>query len=509
MARRRTSGGILTRAALTRAALTQGSAKALAQQWAFGSAFPLSLQWAGFWRANYAASPWLGIATDGNTLGRNLTEATNPPTTGAAQNGYTPALFDGTNDLLTADLTATDYVGAKSVTIHAVVWIDTAPAPTAFTFDNPCIVVAQFSGIIGLGVATNGVRFGVYTTGPYVETAAVACSTGAWHRVQARYNGANVSVRVDGGAWTNAAATDPFAAGASPLLVGTDIVGTTAFLDGRILELGISAAALSDAECDALDAYSVARYGLGSSTAAVAPSAWGAPASWPSPTVTNRFPVAPTAWSAPALWPSATLNNRVAVTSTSWAAPASWPSPTVVARYVVGPSAWNAPASWPSPTLALAVVTAPASWSAPASWPSPVVTTRAAVAPFAWNAPASWPSPTVRTRAAVSPAAWPAPADWPTPSLTTRLLVSAPTWSASAVWLTPTITSIFPVSPVLGPTIRGRVVAPIAVAGGVVRPTALRGRVDAPLALSGGVVRPGALRGRVTSVSPSIGGIPR
>ena len=203
----------------------------------------------------------MGETTAGTSGGRNLTEGTNPPTGGTVQNGYTPGLFDGTNDLLTADLTADDYIGASSVTVHAVVWVNSAPAPSTYAFEDPCVIVAQYSGIYGLGVSSSGVRFGVYLSTGYVETAPVALSTGAWHVIQARYDGTNVSVRVDGGAWTDAAATDPFAAGGFPALVGVDIVGTTQFLDGEILELGIHDGALSDVECDALYSYAIARYG--------------------------------------------------------------------------------------------------------------------------------------------------------------------------------------------------------------------------------------------------------
>lgn len=118
---------------------------------ALQSLYPTGLSIDGFWRANFSASPWPGVATAGLSGGRDLTEATNPPTTGTVQNGWTPALFNGTTQLLTADGIADDYIGATSVTIHAVVWINSAPAPATYAFDDPCIVVAQYSGIFGLG----------------------------------------------------------------------------------------------------------------------------------------------------------------------------------------------------------------------------------------------------------------------------------------------------------------------------------------------------------------------
>jgi hypothetical protein len=210
-------------------------------------------------RAPYAGSPWR--SENYGLVGQTLSSA-NPPTAGTPQNGWTPASFNGTTNFLTADGVADDYVGPTSVTIQAVVWVSSATAPSTYAFDDPCIVVAQYSGIFAVGVSTSGVRFGVYLSTGYVETTPVAMSTGAWHRVQARYDGANVSVRVDGGAWTDVAATDPFAASGSPLLVGVDIVGTTKFLPVYLLEIAISPSASSNPVCDAWDSYAVTRYGL-------------------------------------------------------------------------------------------------------------------------------------------------------------------------------------------------------------------------------------------------------
>ena len=65
----------------------------------------------GFWRADHIefdGSPWKGVGTRGYALGRDLSEATNPPSAGTAQNGYVPAQFDGTNDILR-------YTGAEEI----------------------------------------------------------------------------------------------------------------------------------------------------------------------------------------------------------------------------------------------------------------------------------------------------------------------------------------------------------------------------------------------------------
>lgn len=428
---------------------------------------PTTRSWSGYWRADYSASPWVGVATAGASSGRDLTEATNPPTTGTAVNGYVPANFDGTNDLLTADLTADDYVGASAMSVHAVVYIDTAAAPGTYAFDDACIVVAQYSGIFGLGVSSSGVRFGVYTTSGYYETAAVALSTGAWHRVQARYDGTNVSVRIDGGSWTNTAATDPFAAGGSPMLVGVDIVGTTTFLDGKALEVCVSTTAFSDAVMDDIDAYAVARYFT--TTASVVMGATAVTPTWPSPTVVSRQAVvmgalAPTpSWPSPVVlgrqvisfdaltatpsWPSPTLTANASVVMGALAPTPSWPSPTVVSRQAVVFDALTATPAWPSPTVLGRQVIAMGAMAATPSWPSPTLTSRQAVVMGALTATPAWPSPAVVVAGYVDMAGLTATPSWPAATFTAQAAITFAALSATPSW--PLAVFSVPVLPVV------------------------------------------------------------
>ena len=222
--------------------------------------YPLTLAFSGFWRAQFSGSPWLGVTTAGASGGRDLTEATNPPTAGTAQNGWTPANFNGTNQLLTAPGVVEDYHGAAEVTITVVAKVNSVPAPGAYTWDDPCFLVTQTGGTIALGVCSSGVSFLIYTSGGPVQTGYVAFTTGVYHVFQARMDGTNASVRVDGGAWTSAAAADIAASGGQPLLIGTDLTGTTAFIDADLLEIEIGSTAFSDVELGAVLAYAQARY---------------------------------------------------------------------------------------------------------------------------------------------------------------------------------------------------------------------------------------------------------
>ena len=231
---------------------------------ALGFETPLDLRWQGFWRANYVVGkPWVGEASEGYPLGRLLSDPTFAPFGGLAQNGYVPADFDGVSNILrTSEPVEGTYIGPTTCTIHAVINVRSAPAPSTEVWDDPCIVVTENSATVALGVSSDGVRFGVYQTGGQVRTAAIALSAG-YHVIQARMDGVNASVRVDGGAWESVAASDFAVDPANVFIVGADYLGTTVALDALILEIGVSAEAFTDAQLDAVTSYANARYGLG------------------------------------------------------------------------------------------------------------------------------------------------------------------------------------------------------------------------------------------------------
>ena len=264
----------VVRSRLTRAALTYGDAQAMALAWLLDHPSPLDLPWTGFWRANYTGSPWPGVESHGPTLGRDLSDGVSPPVGGTAQNGYTPADFGGVASILrTAEPAEGNYLGATTATVHAVVSVRSAPTPGTYVFDDPCIIATENSATIALGVSSSGVALGIYTSGGGpVQTAYVALSAG-YHVIQARLDGTNAEVRVDGGAWSSVAATDFAADPTNVLVVGADYTGAAQFLDALVLELGITSQALTDAQLDAAEAAAVTRYALGGGAAAGAAAA--------------------------------------------------------------------------------------------------------------------------------------------------------------------------------------------------------------------------------------------
>jgi hypothetical protein len=407
-----------------------------------GLAFPLSLAWTGYWRASWSL-PWPGEDTTGPSLGRDLYEAVDFPGSGTAQNGYTPPAFDGTNDLLTADGVAEDYLGATGWTIHAVVRCNSLAAPGGFTADNEALIsVGPGSAAVNLAFDSTGVTALQYDGfGGTAETTRIAVGTTDYRVIQARWNGALLECRVDGGSWQSVACTSQVAySGVGEVLrVGVNYDGTK-FLDCDVLEIGTFDQSLLDADLDALYSYADTRYALTApSTATV---------------VVGTLAVTPA-------WPLPTLGSRIAVSIDTLAPTPSWPSPTVLGRVVIAPSPLAVAPSWPSPTLTARSAVALSALAVTPSWPSPTLVSRAAVALGTLTPTPSWPAPTLAARNAVALAALLVVPAWPLPTLDV------------------------PAVPVLGPRLRGRVSTGAALAGASTTPRRLRGRSPSPATLTG------------------------
>jgi hypothetical protein len=231
-----------------------------------GGAFdPATLALSNWQRGSFAASPWAGVASAGASNGRNLTEGTNAPAAGAAVNALTPADFDGTNDKLSSGVTPADLFTDTAYTIILLVYVDafttTDPGATA-AYAAPGFVDSLGNGAPCAGISGTGAA-GVWRAGHYDgawKSAAVAIATGAWSMLAARYNGTNIQVSLNGGAWTSTAA------GTVASLTGTMVLGmdqsTTIFLDGKVLEVMTADTALVDGDVADIKSYFDDRYAL-------------------------------------------------------------------------------------------------------------------------------------------------------------------------------------------------------------------------------------------------------
>lgn len=228
---------------------------------------PATLGLTGWWRASYAGSPWNGTASAGGSGARNLAEATNPPTVGAAVNGFTPADYvPADSDVLRmTGFTLDTFVNNNAGSMFVVFRPDVASAPVGAgtasePYEQPAIVSTTAGGHWHLAYNTDGLTAGIFDSAYRIVT--VACAAAAWHLACMTVNGSQLRLRVDSGSFSSTAIGN-IHAGGMPLTMHTGSnYGETARFDGKILELGFADSVLSDATFDQIKAYVNARYGL-------------------------------------------------------------------------------------------------------------------------------------------------------------------------------------------------------------------------------------------------------
>lgn len=208
---------------------------------------PASLNLDGYWEAPFTASPWVAKASAGASgANGDLTEATNPPTASGGD-----ALFNGTDQLLTAANNADTYLDVASGTIFALVEIlSTVPDGGAgLSLFNPWIVGTGGAPYAYMSVSDDGLRCAV-NNGAYREPPAVAIPAGL-HLLVMRWNGTLIEQGIDG-APTESDTGSP-ATLAYPLIVGTSYLST--FCNMKLRMLALSKQVFDDATCAGVAAF--------------------------------------------------------------------------------------------------------------------------------------------------------------------------------------------------------------------------------------------------------------
>ena len=218
---------------------------------------PGELSLSGWWRAPTAAT-WVGEKSAGTSATRNLAEATNPPAAGAAVNGFVPADFDGTNDVLANPSPLASLVNASSWSCVLLVNLD---AVSTANSSGALEMLSDSRGYWTLGSWNNPTPRAVIGQFDGAQrTVETAMNLGEWSLVQAKFDGAMLRLRVNSGAWATAASNN------IQVTTGTLNVGknytSTLFFNGKMLELMLSTTAFPDATFDDIKAYVNARYAL-------------------------------------------------------------------------------------------------------------------------------------------------------------------------------------------------------------------------------------------------------
>jgi len=211
-----------------------------------------------FWaRANateYDGSPW--VVENGS----NLAEATNPPAVGSTVNGFAPADFDGTNDLLKSSGDFEAYVSGSAGTVLVLFRADTAAAAAADKYDDPPLVCDD-ANCFNLGFSDGGIGV-AYFDGAWVQPARIASATTAWTLAKVRWNGATLEYGRNSAAFSSAAAGALAVAATFKVTLGRVAISGTAFLDGQILEVFMKASVLTNQNITDYISYLNSRYGL-------------------------------------------------------------------------------------------------------------------------------------------------------------------------------------------------------------------------------------------------------
>lgn len=235
-----------------------GGTTSVSALFTYNSAFdPATLNPTGWWRADYsAASAWTG------QIGGNSLSSATQPSNGTAVNGYTPADFDGVNDeLVEADDWST-FVTGDAGSVLVLFNADTAAAAAANTYDDPALVSDGTYGF-NLGFSDGGIGVAFYDNDAAAwKQQRVACSASAWHLAKLTWDGATISIGVDGGAMTTLAAQTLETFAGAKLTVGKVAISATAYFDGKILEILVKGAALSSTDINNFRAYANDRYGI-------------------------------------------------------------------------------------------------------------------------------------------------------------------------------------------------------------------------------------------------------
>lgn len=233
--------------------------------WANGgtAAFnPASLAWEIWVRGSFSSDPWTGVASAGGSGGRNLTEATNDPASGTAQNGFNPADFDGTNDRLGNATAMTTLLSTSAGTIAGVFKMDSIASGTgdpATYYQNPALVTDIGDGFTAVHVSTDGLGLGTFNGSNFYSLTIAFSDTASYHRFFARWNGTTLELKLDGGSWNTLSRTVSLSSGGFRLGANYN---ASAFTSVRMLEAMCGAFRISDGDATSLDSYFTTRYAI-------------------------------------------------------------------------------------------------------------------------------------------------------------------------------------------------------------------------------------------------------
>ncbi len=227
---------------------------------------PATLALSGWWRASYAGSPWVAVASAGGS-GSNgdLTSAGAAiPSVGASLHGLASADFDGTNDKLDNANNMNTFLASSGWSVSGVIAADSAAARSVGTpqFDAG-IFVQKSTGTWGITFTTSGITVFQCDGGINLFEINKACAAdGNPHTFHAWFDGTDLHLVVDGGTPASPVTTGGgiFGLASGVARAGTDYAATFSFFDGRIWDLMTSLVDLGGTVRTNIESYFRATY---------------------------------------------------------------------------------------------------------------------------------------------------------------------------------------------------------------------------------------------------------
>ncbi len=227
-------------------------------------------------KASFTALPWIGTASAGTSGSEEqATKSGNNPTAGAAVNGFTPAVYDGTGGSQQNSEAATNpggssidiasIISATAYTVMFMVYVDSAAAyVSGTTYQNATILAgdARF-GIYFATVAGAG-QVGVYHYNGSFPDVKVPLSFGAWHFVCVRWDSTsgNVQIDVDSTPGTPTALASFAALSGVPATTGFHAFNSGTSYKFRLMERVILQSKVSDSTRDSYKGYLNGKFGM-------------------------------------------------------------------------------------------------------------------------------------------------------------------------------------------------------------------------------------------------------
>lgn len=223
---------------------------------------PAQLNLTEWHRASYTGAPWVGNASSGTSASRDATLGVNPgnlaPTSGAAVNGRTPALFTRSQKQdLYSPVSNTTLFNTSAGTFICLAKTTTQQAPSGFNYGDGNLLTDPNNAETTAGITSSGFAACLYD-GAYKRTSAIALANDTWGACEMFFDGSTLSARVNGGTASSTACGPWTPVNPSQPYMGWGYVIN--YFDGSILEWITSPTVISLANRNKIRSYLNTRY---------------------------------------------------------------------------------------------------------------------------------------------------------------------------------------------------------------------------------------------------------